>query len=455
MYGAFDEGGRRKGDGNMDAILLAAGNSTRFGENKLLYGLHGKQVYRYMLELLANKQKEGVLDRVVVVSQYDEIFADIKEHFPDVSAVRNPAPEKGISGSIRLGLTRLLQESGTSEACLFTVADQPGFSAASLDRMAAFWRSHAFGIVAACHTQRLKERAMIKNPVIFSSRYYAQLLELTGDFGGKQVARRHTQDIGLCEIPVFEMEDLDTKDALLGFAFPFLAEKGHVISIVGAGGKTTLMETLADDYAKKGHTVVITTTTHIVRPKRYPIAYNRAQLHSLLAANRVAAAGADALEGKLRMSDEMGIDVYRREADVVLIEADGAKRLPCKVPNETEPVIPKECDLVIGVAGMDALGVPLSECCFRTEHAAKLLQTDARHILTGRDLARILHSQQGTRKNVGNREYYIVLNKCDTKHLQKQAALIRQMLEQAGERHVVCIALHDFQRAVSRDNFRS
>lgn len=439
----------------MDAILLAAGSSTRFGENKLLYALHGKPVYRYMLELLAHKQNEGVLDRLVVVSQYDEIFADIKEHFPHVAAVRNPAPEKGISGSIRLGLTRLLQESGSSESCLFTVADQPGFTAASLERMTAFWQSHTFGIVAACHTERPKERAQMKNPVIFSSRYYAELLELTGDFGGKQVARRHTEDTGLCEIPVYEMEDLDTKDALLRFAFPFLAEKGHVISIVGAGGKTTLMQTLADNYAKKGNTVVVATTTHIMRPKRYPIAYNRTQLYSLLAAHRVVAAGADAPEGKLRMSDEMGITVYQQAADVVLIEADGAKRLPCKVPNETEPVIPKESDLVIGMAGMDALGRPLSECCFRTGHAAKLLQTDARHILTGRDLAMILHSEQGTRKNVGNRTYYIVLNKCDTKHLQQQGDLIRQMLEQAGEEHVVCTALHEFQRAVSLDNSRS
>ena len=39
-----------------------------------------------------------------------------------------------------------------------------------------------------------------------------------------------------------------------------------------------------------------------------------------------------------------------------MIEADGAKRLPLKVPGEWEPVIPDFTDLVVGVIGMDAVG---------------------------------------------------------------------------------------------------
>ena len=90
----------------MDAVMLAAGNSSRFGENKLLYPLDHKPVYRYMLELLYKKQKEHKLRHITAVSQYDEILKDIEEHFPGIVPVRNPEPEKGISVSVRLGLCR-------------------------------------------------------------------------------------------------------------------------------------------------------------------------------------------------------------------------------------------------------------------------------------------------------------------------------------------------------------
>lgn len=48
--------------------------------------------------------------------------------------------------------------------------------------------------------------------------------------------------------------------------FPFLAEKGHVISLVGGGGKTTLMYNLAAHCAHKGWRVLAATTTHIMQP---------------------------------------------------------------------------------------------------------------------------------------------------------------------------------------------
>lgn len=58
---------------------------------------------------------------------------------------------------------------------------------------------------------------------------------------------------------------------------------------------------------------------------------------------------------------EEKLEELRGLSDVLLIEADGAKRLPLKVPEEWEPVIPELVDLLIGVVGMDALGEPDSE----------------------------------------------------------------------------------------------
>ena len=47
--------------------------------------------------------------------------------------------------------------------------------------------------------------------------------------------------------------------------FPFLAEKGHVVSLVGGGGKTTLLYAMASHCAQKGWRVLVSTTTHILR----------------------------------------------------------------------------------------------------------------------------------------------------------------------------------------------
>lgn len=481
----------------MDAILLAAGNSTRFGKNKLLYQLDGKPMYRSILELLYKQKQDRVLEHVIVVSQYDEIFADIRANFPGVECVKNPAPELGISGSIRLGIECLElkqpvqdgkePETGQADdwcpthdqtdACLFTVADQPCLSMESLVRLERTWQESSYGIAAAAHGE------WIGNPVIFDAKYYNELKQLTGDTGGKKVLRRHMEDTVLCEIPERELEDLDTQDAVCRFEqkrkmagrdrqdqkmkrkseqnqeavlresssqeellykFPFLKEKGHVISIVGGGGKTTLMYALANCYAEKGMRVIASTTTHIRRPSEYPVAESREELVRLLNEYPIVVAGTDAPGNKLRASDCMGISDYMVLADAVLVEADGAKCLPCKVPIEKEPVIPKECDVVIGVMGMDTVGQPLGEICFRKEQAMKLLSVDERHRMTEEDMAKILSSEQGTRKGVENRVYYVVLNKCDDELRMCQGEKIRTLLVRAGVEKAVCISLQKF-----------
>ena len=56
--------------------------------------------------------------------------------------------------------------------------------------------------------------------------------------------------------------------------FPFLAEKGHVVSLVGGGGKTTLLYAFARHCAAKGWRVLVSTTTHIrgrIMPQMKPL----------------------------------------------------------------------------------------------------------------------------------------------------------------------------------------
>lgn len=223
-------------------------------------------------------------------------------------------------------------------------------------------------------------------------------------------------------------------------SFPFLKEKGHVISLVGAGGKSTLMDAFARHYARKGQKVIITTTTHILRPQAYPVAETLEGLKAMVSQGKIVAAGTDAPGHKLKMAENMGIADYQKAADTVLAEADGAKHFPCKVPLDFEPVIPQESDIVIGVVGIDAMGKPLQEACFRKERAMELLQAGAGHLLTEQDLAKILSSSQGIRKGVGSREYYIVINKCNTPVQKRQAEKIKQILKGIGIGHTICLS---------------
>ena len=82
-------------------ILLAAGDSRRFGSNKLLYELHGKPMYRYSVDEVA-KLDTTVFAEKIVVSQYDEILDTLSRE--GYLTVRNTESYLGISHSIQLGL---------------------------------------------------------------------------------------------------------------------------------------------------------------------------------------------------------------------------------------------------------------------------------------------------------------------------------------------------------------
>ena len=178
---------------------------------------------------------------------------------------------------------------------------------------------------------------------------------------------------------------------------PFLGETGHVISLVGGGGKTTLLYALARWYSAQGQRVLVSTTTHIQRPDA-----NYAPDE---------AAGVPAEGGKLTMPPHLAD--WMAEADTVLLEADGAKRHPCKAPAAHEPVLLRSSDIVLAAAGLSAVGKPLQDVCFRLEAACTLLAVPPETPLTPALLAKLLVSEVGGRKCVGTRKFYAVLNQAD------------------------------------------
>ena len=215
--------------------------------------------------------------------------------------------------------------------------------------------------------------------------------------------------------------------------FDFVTDgKKHNICLVGGGGKTTVMYELATAWAACGRKVLVLTSTHILCPADGSFAADAAAVHNLWQQGRYAVIGTPELStGKLTAPPQGLYNELQLQADVILCEADGSKHHPCKAPAEHEPVLLPDSDIVLAVAGMDALGRPLAQACQRPQLAATLLGCSAEKIINAQMLASLLLSEQGARKNVGARAYYIVLNKCDLLKAAQQEE-IRRLLVSAG-----------------------
>lgn len=190
--------------------------------------------------------------------------------------------------------------------------------------------------------------------------------------------------------------------------------KKHTICLVGGGGKTTVMYELAADWAACGRKVLALTSTHILCPADGSFAADAAAVHNLWQQRRYAVIGTpEFATGKLTLPPQSLYEELRTQADVILCEADGSKHHPCKAPAAHEPVLLPESDIVLAVAGTDALGNSLQQVCQRPQLAAELLNCSLDSVIDEQMLAALLLSEQGARKNVGTRGFYIVLNKCD------------------------------------------
>ena len=212
--------------------------------------------------------------------------------------------------------------------------------------------------------------------------------------------------------------------------FDFVTDgKQHNICLVGGGGKTTVMYELATAWADCGRKVLVLTSTHILQPADGSFSADAAAVHNLWQQGRYAVIGTpEPATGKLTAPPQDLYEALQPQADVILCEADGSKHLPCKAPAAHEPVLLPDCDVVLAVAGMDALGRQLAQACQRPQLAAELLGCSLDSVIDEQMLAALLLSEQGARKNVGARAYYIVLNKCDLLKATQQEEMLRLLV---------------------------
>ena len=158
----------------------------------------------------------------------------------------------------------------------------------------------------------------------------------------------------------------------------------EIISIIGAGGKTTLIHRLAENYRKQNKKILICTTTHMFRESETDVSCDEDQIIARLEQHGVCVAGKldDEKPDKIVGLPEDIRNLVKNHADVILIEADGAKHFPVKYPQDDEPVIAPETTKIILIMGLWSLGQPIKKAVFRHEELVKRFGWCAEDALT-------------------------------------------------------------------------
>ena len=225
-----------------------------------------------------------------------------------------------------------------------------------------------------------------------------------------------------------------------------LGDKG-VVSIVGAGGKTTLMYSLADELVSAGKRVLTTTTTKIFKPtpeecpvtiisKRSDEIIEKALFLIQDCPHLALGAEYEPLSGKLTgVSPEVLADILEANLfDYIIIEADGAARKSLKACASNEPVVPEFTDFLVSVAGLDVVGKPLDEqWVFRAEIFSNITRLPLAHRITGAAIAEMLIHDMASIKVLKPDVIKIAfLNKADNIHLQKAGNEIAALIGERG-----------------------
>jgi len=201
----------------------------------------------------------------------------------------------------------------------------------------------------------------------------------------------------------------------------------EVISLTGAGGKTTFMFRLARELVLKKKKVVTTTTTKILEPASGETKFLfvdpseealREFVDKYIARYRHITVARERLESwKLKgVSSNLVDDIWRsHEIDYLIVEADGAAGRPIKAPREGEPVIPSSTTLVVAILGMDGTGMDLNEKnIFQAEQVSTLTGIPIGRKMTDKGMAILMTHPLGIFKGAPSPSRVIAfLNKVD------------------------------------------
>ncbi len=198
------------------AIILAAGTSSRMsgGQHKLLLPLGDRPVLAHVLDAALASQARPII--LVLGHQAAQVRAHLATYTgnPEISILDNPDYTQGMSTSMKLGIQALINygyrncEEGEVNSALFLTGDQPLLTGQIIDSIIKEYRRSGKRIVAPLY------RGQRGNPVLFDGEMFPELLQVSGDEGGRSVLKQHPGDVATVEIEHVEASyDVDTWEA--------------------------------------------------------------------------------------------------------------------------------------------------------------------------------------------------------------------------------------------------
>jgi molybdenum cofactor cytidylyltransferase len=188
--------------GRITAIVLAAGRSSRMGaRNKLLEPIAGKP----MIVLVAETALQSGAAPVIVVTGFEAPRIEAEMTGLEVVVARNAAFDEGLSSSLKAGLSALPPD---CDGALILLGDMPAVDGSVIGAlMAAFG-----GRDAICVPVHKGRRG---NPVLWGRNHFAEMTQLTGDFGAKSLMTLHADRVTEVEVGSESIfADIDTPEDL-------------------------------------------------------------------------------------------------------------------------------------------------------------------------------------------------------------------------------------------------
>jgi molybdenum cofactor cytidylyltransferase len=186
----------------ISAIVLAAGEAKRMGQNKVLLPWQGKTLLEHVLDRLLHSE----VDEIILVLGHEAERIREKISAQGIQIVVNPAYREGMSASLRQGLSIMDKR---AEAFLVALGDQPGIHEEMINQLIeAFHKAlPRKNIVLPAY------RSKPGHPVLFGIRYREEMGKLKGDVGGRQILADHPEDILSLEMDTDEvLQDIDTPE---------------------------------------------------------------------------------------------------------------------------------------------------------------------------------------------------------------------------------------------------
>lgn len=192
------------GNRNVAAIVLAAGRSTRMGgPNKLLAELNGKALVRIVAEQAVASKASSVT--VVTGHQAPEVEKALAGL--DVTFVHNTDFADGLASSVKAGIAAVPANADGAVVCL---GDMPLIDARLIDRLIEAFAPDRGNLIAVPVSDGRRG-----NPVLWSRRFFGELMTLDGDIGARHLIAKHAEAVA--DVPVEgrgAFLDIDTPQAL-------------------------------------------------------------------------------------------------------------------------------------------------------------------------------------------------------------------------------------------------